>query len=251
MSNEQLTAGNYFSQTQYMSASQFKDFNTCEARALAKYNGEWEFHGTTAMLMGSYVDAYLDNSMDKFTSKHPEIFTRTGSLRSEFTKANNIIARLTQSEEHMRLLTGNRQVPVQGKIAGVKCKGLIDNLLDTAIVDGKVMRDLKDVWVRNGYQPWWKAYGYDVQGAIYQELVFQQTGKKLPFLLAVVTKEDTPDIAVYQLSQDTLDTAMDVIKSKIMRFAMIKDKIIDPERCECCDYCKSTKNVTINDYILV
>ena len=46
----------------------------------------------------------------------------------------------------------------------------------------------------------WKAWGYDIQGAIYQEVVRQNTGILLPFGLAVATKEKPePDIALIEL----------------------------------------------------
>ena len=57
-----LTNENYFSKEadmEYMSVSQFKAFEQCEAAALASVKGEWERTKTTALLVGSYVDAHL------------------------------------------------------------------------------------------------------------------------------------------------------------------------------------------------
>ena len=53
-----LTADNYFSQEaqmEYMSASQFKAFDKCEAAALAEIKGEYIREKTTALMVGSYV----------------------------------------------------------------------------------------------------------------------------------------------------------------------------------------------------
>ena len=55
-----LIAENYFSpenQLAYMGASQFKSFLACPAAALAEIRGEYRKEETTALLVGSYVDA--------------------------------------------------------------------------------------------------------------------------------------------------------------------------------------------------
>ena len=56
-----VTAENYFSPEMnmaYMGATQFKKFSSCEAAALAEVRGEYAPAASTAMLTGSYVDAY-------------------------------------------------------------------------------------------------------------------------------------------------------------------------------------------------
>lgn len=72
-----LTAENYFStemQMKYMGVSQYKDFLECPARALATIKGEYKEKMTTALLVGSYVDAYFEGTLDKFKVEHPEVF---------------------------------------------------------------------------------------------------------------------------------------------------------------------------------
>ena len=54
-----LTAENYYSQEAnlaYMSASQFKAFDRCEAAALAELRGEYIPPASTALLVGGHVD---------------------------------------------------------------------------------------------------------------------------------------------------------------------------------------------------
>ena len=66
-----LTNENYFSKEadmEYMSVSQFKAFEQCEAAALASVKGEWERTKTTALLVGSYVDAHFEGTLDVFKS---------------------------------------------------------------------------------------------------------------------------------------------------------------------------------------
>ena len=55
-----LTNENYFSvenNMAYMGHSQFLAFQRCEAAALAEARGEYTRPSSTAMLVGSYVDA--------------------------------------------------------------------------------------------------------------------------------------------------------------------------------------------------
>ena len=74
-----LNQDNYYSteanQT-YWSASLVKEFMNCEARALAEMNGEYTRPATQALLVGSYVDAFVEgpNAFQKFCGDHPEIF---------------------------------------------------------------------------------------------------------------------------------------------------------------------------------
>ncbi|MFA5307187.1 MAG: PD-(D/E)XK nuclease-like domain-containing protein, partial [Candidatus Babeliales bacterium] len=62
-----LTVENYFSQdanSYYMSASQVKSFLACEAMALAEIKGEYAREKTTSLLVGSYVDAHYEKTLD-------------------------------------------------------------------------------------------------------------------------------------------------------------------------------------------
>jgi hypothetical protein len=92
---------------------------------------------------------------------------------------------------------------------------------------------------------WWNFidyWGYPLQGAIYQELVYQNTGKRLPFYIAAISKEPSPDIGVFRIPQENLDIAMrELGKETLARIDALKNGEIDPERCEHCDYCRSTK----------
>ena len=71
-----------------------------------------------------------------------------------------------------------------GELFGLPWKIKIDSYLDgIAIVDLKIMSSLTKLeWVRDiGYLDFVRYWGYDIQGAVYQEIVYQNTGKRLPF----------------------------------------------------------------------
>ena len=182
-----LTNENYFSKEadmEYMSVSQFKAFEQCEAAALASVKGEWERTKTTALLVGSYVDAHFEGTLDVFKAQNPEIFTKQGSLKAEYKKAEEIINRIESDEEFMRYLNGEKQVIKTGEIEGVPIKIKIDVLHDDKIVDLKIMKDFAPVWKDGERKPWFSAWGYDLQGAVYQYI----EGNNKPFILAAATK---------------------------------------------------------------
>ena len=87
-----LTQENYFSKeanTEYMSVSQFKAFEECEAQALnnIEISGENE---TTAFLEGKLFEAWVSGDRQLFMSKHPELISSrgptAGQLKAEFNK---------------------------------------------------------------------------------------------------------------------------------------------------------------------
>ena len=237
---------NYYSvdaNLEYMSASQFKDFMKCEREALDKVLGYTIEEPSKAMLVGSYVDAYFSNEMDDFKEKNPQIFKKDGTLLKDFEQANEIIKAIEDDELLMKYLSGEHQVIMTGEINGVKFKVKIDSLLPNCIVDQKIMSSYKElIWVerdgRNVKTDFVDAYGYDIQGAIYQEIVRQNTGKKLPFVLAVATKEENPDKALIQIDQEYLDRALELVKENCERFDLIKKGIVKPVGCGRCPSCR-------------
>ena len=242
-----LTQANYFSKKanrEFMSVSQWKAFDRCQHSALAEINGKYEREKTTALFVGSYVDAYFEGTLDKFKQQTPELFKKDGTLKSEYIQAESIIERIERDKMMMKFLSGEKQVIMTGIINGVPVKIKVDSLLPDKIVDLKIMRDFEDVYAEEkGKVPWFEAWGYDLQGAVYQEIVYQNTGKKLPFYLAAATKEKATDIDIVHISQKFLDFSLDRFSCKVDLFDAIKKKIIAPERCEKCDYCKQTKKI--------
>lgn len=243
-----LTAHNYFSpeaNERYMSVSQLKRFATCPAAALAELRGEYEQESSTSLLVGGFVDAYFEGSLDQFREEHPEIFRLDGELKAYYKDAKEIIRRIERDKLFMEYMQGEKQVVMTGTINGVEVKVKIDVLAENRIVDLKIMRDFADVYVPDkGKTPWFEAWSYDMQGAVYQEIVRQNTGRKLPFFLAGATKEKTPDIELLHIGQKLLDYALDSFSADVHMYDAMKKGAIPPERCEHCDYCKKTKVLT-------
>lgn len=217
---------------------------------MAELRGLYERKSTTSLIIGSYIDAYFEGTLNTFKVNHREIFKRDGGLRSEYVQAEHIIGRISQDSLFMNYMSGKKQVIMTGIISGVKVKIKIDSLLPDKIVDLKIMKDFAPVYVEEqGRLPWFEAWRYDLQGAIYQEIVRQNTGEKLPFYLAAATKEQTTDIGIYLIEDDLLEYELAKFESKAPVYDAIKNGVLEPERCEHCDYCKATKVLT-NDYIV-
>ena len=249
----ELNKENYYSteaNLEYMSASQFKDFEKCERHALAKLVGEYQEESTKPMLIGSYVDSYFSNELEEFKERNPQIFKKDGTLLKDFEKANEIIEAIKNDPMFLQHISGANQVIMVGTINGVKFKIKIDSLLENAIVDLKVMSSITDlVWAQDEEGNWKKIdfvanYGYDIQGAIYQEIVRQNIGKKLPFILAPITKEENPDKALIEIDQYYLDKALEKVKASCERYDLIKKGIIEPVGCGQCPSCRKDKKVT-------
>lgn len=254
-----LTAENYFSREAellYMGSTQFKNFMSCEARALAMVRGEWVEEETTAMLVGSYVDTYFSGTLDLFRAQRPMIFTQKGTLKSDYQYAEYIIQRIERDEMFMRYLSGGTQVILTGEIEGVPFKIKVDSHHpERANVDLKIVRDFAPVWdeAQRRKVPFVEFWGYDTQGAIYTEIERQKRGEfaePLPFMIAGATKEKPePDIAIISIPQERMDYCLDVVREYVPRFAELKRGIGEPHRCERCDYCRATKQLTqIVDY---
>lgn len=261
-----VTKENYFSkeiQIAYMSASQFKDFSRCEAAALARLRGEFPELETTALLVGSYVDAVFSGEIDAFRESHPGLFKRDGTLKADFLRAEEIVERMQEDLLYSFLMSGEKQVIRTGYIAGVPFKIKIDSLLDGetcraiarkfpharqaigfcdgAIVDQKVMKDTEDIWDPESHTriSFAESWGYDIQGAIYQAI----EGNMLPFILAVGTKQSPPALEAVYIPDQDLAAKLAEVEDRAPRYQAIKEGRIPPDRCGRCAYCRATRKL--------
>ena len=246
-----LTHKNYYgpkANSEYMSVSQFKDFLKCPAMAMAKLKGEYVPEKSRALLLGSYVDEMLtgdeDSQLKFITENYDELYKRGGSPYADVSQANETISRIRMQPLMMHYLRGKHQVIMTGEIEGVPFKIKMDSFNpEEYITDLKYMASLR---APNLFTPMVEYWGYDLQAACYQEIVYQNIGKRLPFFFDVATKENPSHLAVGQISQWNIDKAMEVVCKNIVRFQKMKTGEIEPDRCEDygCDYCTSTKIIT-------
>lgn len=249
MNKHNLTEENYFSKEnniKYSGSSQIKSFIECEAKAMAEINGGYIFETTSSMLVGSYIDAHFSKTLDLFKAQHSEIFKKDGTLLATYKNADDIIQYAENDPMIMKYLSGDTQTIMTGKIESVPIKIKIDSYhKDKVIVDLKVVKDFEPIWnndlkEKQNFIDFWK---YTMQGALYQEIVFQNTGKKLPFYIVALTKEKQPDKAILSIPQDVLDEQLEYIKSILPRIKEVKIDGVEPIKCGKCDYCKSIKKI--------
>lgn len=212
------------------------------------------FDASPAMLVGSYVDKYFYGGFDEFIAEKKDlIYTRTGTLRAEFKQAEEIIQVIKSDPMLLKYVTsGETQRLVKGKIAGVDFMGYIDAYVpETSITDLKILKSIRTkVWndELRIKQNIIENYGYIYNMAIYQELIFQETGKKLPCFIAAVSKEPGYDKDIIYIPQNRIDDVMQEIITFAPDYLDIRTGKKEPMRCENCEYCRRTKKIskTIN-----
>lgn len=263
-----LTPENYYSNEtdwQYMSFSLFKDFEQCEARALAKLKEDWQPKTSPVpLLVGNYVHSYFESmeSHDDFIDANKkELMTRptksnpNGHLRAEFKIANSMIQTL-QAEPLFNNFyePGKKEVIVTGKIDGFLWKGKIDSL----VLDKGYFCDLKTV--DDIHKPHWIEYGgkaiktnfieareYYLQMAMYRELIKQTFDVDcVPFIFAV-TKQTPPDHDAYKFTDTDahylMQESMDKVKELQPHFWKVMTGEEAPVACGHCDYCREHKRL--------
>ena len=257
-----LQESNYYSieaSKEYCSASQLKDIcgcpllPGCEERAMKTINGEYKPETTKALLMGSILDALWENDDPEYIlERFPDCVSSRGAtkgqLKAEYQQVMNMYQRTQREEKFCMYMSGNKQTIMSGIIEGLPFKIKIDSY-----IEGKCITDLKTTQTldRNfryyipdsGERvPFYIGYGYDIQLAIYREIVRQNTGDTLRCYLACVDKKPHPICDVIELPPKMLDEALEGVKRNCGRIIQLKNGEIQPLRCEHsdCDYCRDT-----------
>lgn len=246
----EITENNYFSKEVsqiYTGSTEIKDFLKCEECALAKLNGEFEEEKSKAMMVSSYIDEAISGTLDKFKEENPEIFTKQGELKAEYKIAEEVLKQIYDDPMFLKYINGEHQVIMTGEISGVPVKIKIDSFhKDKCIVDLKAMANLELIWNEKAHlkENFINAYDYVLQGAIYQEIVRQNTGKVLPFIIAVCTKQKYSRRALLQIPQEELDLKLEFLKQYLPHLQEVKQGKVEPSHCGECDYCISKEKVS-------
>lgn len=234
-----LTPANYYTDDRHMSVSAFKLYQKCE------YAGKigWDSEPSEAMMIGSYVDAFVEGTLDKFKLENPDIFTARGELRAGYKNADLICDFITKDPVFSQFMSGEKQTIFTGDIAGVPWKVKIDSYSPhIAINDLKVMSTVTDK--RGNYYDFITPWGYDIQLAAYQHIVEQNTGEKLPCYICAVTKESPINSVIINIPQHYLDKALYIIEQLAPRYYDIKMGKIEPAACGICDKCIQSRSET-------
>lgn len=234
-----LTNDNYYTREanqEYWSVSQYKDFQKCEAMAMATIRGEWKRPATTALLVGSYIDSWFEGTLNEFIQQHPEMFKKDGSLKADFAQAEQLITFAQKDPVFMEYMAGEKQCILTAKLFGAKWKIKIDSYHPDKIVDLKVMRSMERIMGKSFVEHW----GYDLQMAIYSAV----EGHSLPTYLAVLTKQDPPDKEIIDIPKWRRDEILEDVGRNMPHLLAVKAGEIPPKRCGVCEYCRATKMLT-------
>ena len=239
-----LTNANYYSPEanwEYMSVSQYKQFRRCEATAMAQLRGEWQQPKTTALLVGSYVDAWFEGTLGHFYEEKPEIFKKDGSLKADYVQAAEIIDRVQRDHLFMEYMSGRKQVIRTATLFGAKWKIKMDSRLRDKIVDLKVMRTMERIMGKSFVEHW----GYDLQMAVYAAVEEKALKRKNPLstYLAVVTKQTPADLEIIEVPGWRREELLREVERNMPRILAVKSGKAEPERCGVCEYCRATKQL--------
>lgn len=257
--SDKLSDDNYYSDKmnkKYMSVSQFKSIAgtfgqpACEANALDRIEHP-SYESSVSLLVGSYVDAYYEGTLDKFIATHPEIISSRGptkgQLKAEYKQAETIIERTKRDALFQKYMSGKKQEIMTAELFGVPWKIKMDSYFPgDKIVDLKIVKSIRETFWVPGYDrrmDFIRYWGYDIQGAVYQKIVELATGKKLPFYIAAASKEKVTDIEIINVSQPFLDEALSFVEMRLKHVMKLKNHEIEPCRCGLCSYCRETKKL--------
>jgi hypothetical protein len=206
--------------------------------AMANIRGEWENPKTTALLVGSYVDSWFEGTLAQFITNTPEIFKRGNLLKADFVQAEDLISFVQEDPMFMEYMAGEKQVIMTSELFGTPWKIKIDSYHHgKMIVDLKVMRSMERIMGKSFVEHW----GYDLQMAIYAEVVRKVTGMDLETYLAVVTKQDPPDKNIIHIPRWRRVDLLSEVERAMPRILAVKRGEVAPERCGVCEYCRATK----------
>ena len=248
----------YCSASQYLNIIGRPAVPGCEARAMAELNGEYVQETTKAMLIGSILDTLwelddlpIEEKIQIIADKYPECVSSRGAtkgeLKNEYKQAIQLYQRTLKDELFCQFMSGEKQVIMTGEIEGLPFKIKMDSYIpDVAIVDLKTTQDAsrnfrKYIADSGNRETFYRAMGYDIQLAIYREIVRQNTGKTLRCYLACIDKNSHPLPQIIELTPKMLDDALETVKANIPTIKLLKSgEITNYVRCEECDYCRDT-----------
>lgn len=251
----QLTKNNYHSieaNKFYMSVSQYKGFLDCEAKEMAKIKGEYIEKSSDAMLIGNYIHAWAEGAQAfgefKETNKDT-MFKKNGELLCSFKHAEKMIETIKNDKFCMFLLQGEKEVIMTANIFDVDWKIKIDilNINSKRFIDIKTIANIFEKIYSQKLQQkvsFVEAYNYILQMIVYAEIIKRNTGDNFWFepLILAISKEEIPDKAIISLKDDArFEFELEQIALNIPRIINIKNGILEPKRCEKCNYCKDTK----------
>ena len=236
-----------------MSAEQYQSFLRCEAATLATVNGEYTPTETEEGTSDKIVHMFYGGTLKKLLQEQPKMFTKKGELIAKYRQADYIVERAQRDSLFSLMMGGTKQYLRTKTINNMRFKILVDSFLRKQQCEhivsefpqtSHILKDAEGAMVKlkivdsfdctDQYREWVD------EGAFYQNTY----GEPIPFCIAAVTRELTPDIKILTFPQDLYDKSFKEILRRAKGFIDIKNGVKPPRRCEKCEYCKQTKKLT-------
>lgn len=262
----ELTSKNYFKpemNLKYLDCSTYKNFvgtvgrKGCECRALAIAKGMYEQPKTEALLLGGYVDAYFDNTLAEYMIENMEdLYTKASikkfnegkgdlELLAAYKQADVMIKRAIKEPLFMKYMEGETQKILTADIDGIPIRVKLDVYNKDRIVDLKTAASMSQTYYAadsNSRMSFVENFGYIEQAYFYQTAVEQNFGKKLPFYLAVITKEKEnniphPRVGIIHVPDGVIEDKGKEIKYKVHKVWDLLQGNILPIPCGSCSWC--------------
>lgn len=250
-----LKESNYYSEEknwEYMSCSQYKQFTSCSAKAMAELMGDIPKEDTKAFLVGNYVHSAFESqeSHERFIEEHKdEMYTKKGTLYKDFIIAEEMVQRLKKDRFFTEHFVGEKEVIVTGELFGTAWKGKIDclNIEKGEFYDLKTTADIRQkIWSeeRKVYVPFVESFGYYEQMVIYKTLLEMKYDKEFTPYIFAVSKQSPCDIEAIEFRPEILQVALGNVEKNLPQILRIKNGEERPWMCGKCDYCRGHKQLT-------
>lgn len=255
----ELNRKNYFSKEAeelYLGSSSLKAWDRysndgCEAREIAKRKGEWIEKENPAFLLGQYLHSWSSGDLPEFMANTPELFKKDGTLLAKYAFGDDMINVFRNDPAMMQMREGEKEQIFTGEINGVPFKIQVDilNLEKGYFADIKTTKNIHEKYWNSetkAYESFIQKYDYPMQFSIYAEILRQNLGMDtyLNCFILAVDKQEVPDHEIIFMDVDSfINEKLEYIELVIPRIMAVRNGEIEPERCEKCDYCRSTKKI--------
>lgn len=265
-----LTFENYHSvesNRAYFSSHQWGNWITCAACQRATLTGEYEEGDKTHYAVGAMLDLCVTDpaKLPGWLNDNTEIVYLVKALKSPppygvehmkkaFRDVVDMLDAIRDDEIFNSYLAGDPQRILTGEIAGHPWRCMID-IIDSdreIFTDLKTTKDLhKDEW-SDKYRhkvPFYEAYEYWRQMAIYQELIRQNyEGRDFMPRLAVIHKKEPFQRQIIRMDNpERLAWELKKIEGGMEAVDMMKTGEDEGEACGRCEYCQATQATQIID----
>lgn len=252
-----LTRDNYYgkeSSWQYMSVSQYKRFERCEAAALAELKSEWNPDSSKIpLLVGNYVHSYFESEAEHaafIEENKDKMFSKRAphGLLKDFKIAEQMIQRVEREPLFNYLWQGESEHILNEELYGVEWKARIDmlNVESGYFVDLKTTMQLDKRFYNKkygGYVSFVEEYGYILQMAVYEKLLEKKFGKPFKGYIYAVTKQTPSDVAAITTEPQKITFELNELQNNIKRVEKVKNGQTEPNHCGACDYCREHKKL--------